>query len=190
MFNQTLKPHISTTESGWSFNKINLMTFSIITFALLLSGGSFSRFRILQWLLSRLTFLLSTWLQQVFILLSVMLLQMFYQVHGVETSSAAATPWDTRVAQLVFSCFTFLFLACKVIPYSWHDKSTRLIHCHCHSFLFTACHATLSWAFGLRYRIGRARAGPWHRQYRQMLRAPFIQGAPQMGEEKKKKKKM
>lgn len=26
-------------------------------------------------------------------------------------------------------------------------------------------------------------AGPWQRQYRQMLRAPSIQGAPLMGEE-------
>lgn len=57
-------------------------------------------------------------------------------------------------------CFTFFFLKCKVTPRSWHDKSTRLIHCHSRYSLHTsccrciwvyvfACCAKLSGAFGL-----------------------------------------
>lgn len=127
---------------------------------------------VFQWLFS---WLLSTcWQQKVFILLSVMLLPKFYQVHDVETSNANAT----HIAQAASGCFTCLFPACKQIPHNWHDKSAKLIHCQschsvdarCWSYVYVwlrpatiakkiasllTCHAMLDPQFRVRDRIGR-----------------------------------
>lgn len=137
---------LSTLVEGAQRNVVAVAAKGVLLCCSRVGGGGVSRFNIVSCsdcCRGSLFFLALVDCKKVVVLLPMMLLRMLYQVCGVETSMLP--PLETFALHKLHSAvLLFCFLACKVTPHSWRDKSARLTHCHdgggsCS--LFAACGA-------------------------------------------------
>lgn len=130
------KPAFSTAERVWSSSTIKSTIFSVISFALLLSGGSFSRF----WMVSKSACWYSTFfvlsiggLDKFHVFLSLVFLQVFNYVSGVKVPNTAAIMKHLHcISQTLRSCSFFS----EVTPHRWHaNRSQTQQHVWDHAML-------------------------------------------------------
>lgn len=120
------KPTFSTTERGWLASTMNSATSSIISFALLLSGGNFSRFSIVSSSVVAVAHFSS------------LLVACIYSAYsfpwcffsglikfGVVKFPMLLPPFETLALHKLHGCFSFFFIDLKIIPYRWHDDADR-----------------------------------------------------------------